>query len=148
MKNYWCDNDDLLMKNIHDSIHRYNERLSSLSLSSLSIPKILHFIWVGPNQLLPKYMKCIETWKIMHSNWLIKIWTDDNIKELYFDNRDIFDKADNYGMKSDILRYEILYREGGVYIDIDYECLQSIENIINSCKFFTNQAQFNVMIIM
>jgi hypothetical protein len=48
-------------------------------------------------------MKCIETWKIMHSNWLIKIWTDDNIKELYFDNRDIFDKADNYGMKRIVL---------------------------------------------
>jgi mannosyltransferase OCH1-like enzyme len=39
-------------------------------------------------------------------------------------------------MKSDILRYEILYREGGIYIDIDYECLQSIENIINNCTFF------------
>ena len=92
--NYWCHNDNLSMKNIHDSIHLYNERLTSLSLSisSLSIPKILHFIWFGPNQL-PKY---IETSKIMHSNWLIKIWTDDNIKELYVDNRDIFDKADNY----------------------------------------------------
>jgi hypothetical protein len=41
----------------------------------------------------------------MHSNWLIKIWTDDNIQELNFDNGDIFDKADNYGVKSDILIY-------------------------------------------
>ena len=70
----------------------------------------------------------------MHSNWTLKLWTDENIKDLNFDNRDIFDKADNYGMKSDILRYEILYREGGIYIDIDYECLQSIENIINWVK--------------
>ena len=44
----------------------------------------------------------------MHSNWLVKVWTDDNIKELYVDSRDIFDKADNYGMKSDTLQYEIL----------------------------------------
>ena len=29
-------------------------------------------------------------------------------------------------MKSDILQYEILNKEGGVYISIDYECLQSI----------------------
>ena len=43
MKDYWCDNDDLLMKNIQDSTHRYSERLSSLSLSSFLIPKILHF---------------------------------------------------------------------------------------------------------
>ena len=68
-------------------------------------------------------MKCIETSKVMHSNWLIKIWTDDSIKELYFDNRDIFDKADNYAMKSYMLQYEILHKENGAYITIDYECL-------------------------
>jgi len=138
MKNYWCENDELLMNNINSSINRFHQRLSlsSLTLSSFSIPKILHFIWLGPNELLPKYIKCIETWQIIHSNWTLKLWTDENIKDLNFDNRDIFDKADNYGMKSDILRYEILYREGGIYIDIDYECLQSIENIINNCTFF------------
>jgi hypothetical protein len=44
----------------------------------------------------------------MHSNWTLKLWTDENIKDLNFDNRDIFDKADNYGMKSDTLQYELL----------------------------------------
>ena len=29
-------------------------------------------------------------------------------------------------MKSDILRYEILYKYGGVYIDTDYECVTNI----------------------
>ena len=48
------------------------------------------------------------------------------ICSIYFDKCDIFDKADNYGTKRDILQYEILYKEGDVYINIDYECLQLI----------------------
>ena len=34
-------------------------------------------------------------------------------------NKDLYHKASNFGMKADILRYEIVYREGGIYIDVD-----------------------------
>ena len=46
-------------------------------------------------------------------------------------------------MKSDTLKY----KEGGVYINIDYECLQSIENIINSCKFFAGLSSTLVLTV-
>ena len=41
-------------------------------------------------------------------------------------NKEAFLSAYNYGMKSDILRYEILHSFGGVYIDTDYECVMNI----------------------
>jgi Glycosyltransferase sugar-binding region containing DXD motif len=41
-------------------------------------------------------------------------------------NKEAFLSAYNYGMKSDILRYEILHSYGGVYIDTDYECVMNI----------------------
>ena len=41
-------------------------------------------------------------------------------------NKKAFLSAHNYGMKSDILRYEILHTYGGVYIDTDYECVRNI----------------------
>jgi len=142
-KNYWIENDDLLISNINNSLTRYNNRclsssplISSLSSSSSQIPRIIHFIWLGSKSLPQHCEKLIESWSIVHSNWLIKVWTDDSIKDLYIENRDKFENADNYGMKSDILRYEILYREGGVYIDIDYECLQSLETIVCNSSFF------------
>ncbi len=31
------------------------------------------------------------------------------------------------GVKSDLLNREIIYRFGGVYVDVDYECLQSLD---------------------
>jgi mannosyltransferase OCH1-like enzyme len=47
-----------------------------------------------------------------------------------------FDRATNVGMKSDVLRYEILWRYGGVYVDVDYECLENIDQLSDSSSFF------------
>lgn len=41
-------------------------------------------------------------------------------------------KIGNYGMASDILRLEILNKVGGVYVDIDYWCVDSLEDIFAS----------------
>lgn len=41
-------------------------------------------------------------------------------------------KIGNYGMASDILRLEILNKFGGVYVDIDYWCVDSLEDIVAS----------------
>ena len=47
-------------------------------------------------------------------------------QNLNMKNKKAFLSAHNYGMKSDILRYEILHTYGGVYIDTDYECVINI----------------------
>jgi len=39
-------------------------------------------------------------------------------------------KIQNYGMASDILRLEILNKYGGVYVDIDYWCVDSLDDTI------------------
>lgn len=44
-----------------------------------------------------------------------------------------FDAAKNYGEKSDILRYEILFVYGGVYADVDVECLQPFDALAEVC---------------
>lgn len=86
------------------------------------IPKIIHQIWLGspvPQQFYP----LIETWKTLHPDWEYKLWTDNDIEEFDLTNKLIYAIAPNYGMKSDIARLEILYRHGGLYIDLDQECL-------------------------
>ena len=49
-----------------------------------------------------------------------------DVKSIILKNKKAYSLAKNWGMKSDILRYEILQKFGGVYIDTDYECLQNI----------------------
>jgi mannosyltransferase OCH1-like enzyme len=41
-----------------------------------------------------------------------------------------FDRASNFGEKSDIWRYEILFRLGGVYVDTDFECVRPFDSLL------------------
>jgi hypothetical protein len=47
-----------------------------------------------------------------------------------------YKKSDNYAEKSDLVRYEILYQQGGVYVDHDVKCLKSFEPLCRTYDFF------------
>ena len=57
--------------------------------------------------------------------------------DLQFGNRPFYDKAINYGEKSDILKWEIVYQLGGVYVDIDFECLRPLDLFHHTYDFYT-----------
>jgi mannosyltransferase OCH1-like enzyme len=71
----------------------------------------------------------------------VKVWTDDDAPCFPFINRRAFDDAQNYGEKSDIWRYEILYRHGGVYADTDFECLKPFDDLHKTCEFYAGVGQ-------
>jgi mannosyltransferase OCH1-like enzyme len=60
-----------------------------------------------------------------------------NIEHLAFSTKNQFARSLNYGEKSDILRYEILYHVGGLYVDTDFKCLKPFDEIHQSCTFYT-----------
>ena len=103
------------------------------------IPKIIHFVWLG-SPLPERCKKIIDSWKKFHPTWQIKLWTDADVDLFKLENRAAFDKAINYGEKSDIWRYEILRRFGGLYVDTDFECLQPFDNIHKSCELYAGIA--------
>jgi len=99
------------------------------------IPKIIHQIWVG-SPLPQKYYHWQESWKKYHPDWEYKLWTDKDIEEFGLTNKHWYDKTPNYGQKADVARYEILYRLGGVYVDIDFECIQPLDVLHHTCDFY------------
>lgn len=98
------------------------------------IPKIIHQIWLG-SPLPATYQAFIKTWQHNHPTWEYKLWTDADIGALGLENKAMYDATTNYGEKSDIARYEILYRFGGLYVDIDFECLKPFD-ILHLCFDF------------
>jgi len=60
-----------------------------------------------------------------------------DVKQLAFDNRFFYDQAFNYGEKSDILKWEIVYRFGGLYVDTDFECLKPLDDFHYMYDFYT-----------
>ncbi|HEV2916622.1 MAG TPA: glycosyltransferase [Candidatus Babeliales bacterium] len=103
------------------------------------IPKIIHQIWVG-SPLPDTYIPFIESWKKHHPGWQYILWTDQMIEELNLVNKDQYNATSNFGQKSDIARYEILYRFGGLYVDIDFECLRSFDIFHHCCDYYTGVA--------
>lgn len=85
------------------------------------IPRIIHQIWLG-SPLPEKYQEWMNSWQNW-DGWEYRLWTDEDVKKLSLYNSDLYRDAKDFGEKSDILRYEILYQFGGLYVDIDFQCL-------------------------
>jgi len=111
------------------------DRYNNFEYKQDQIPKIIHQIWLG-GKIPDRYKKLCDSFKIMNPDWEYRLWTDEDVDKFGLINKKAFDLASNYGMKSDIFRYEIIERFGGVYADTDFECLKSLNDFIG-CSFFS-----------
>ncbi len=103
------------------------------------IPKIIHHIWLG-SPLPESAQRFIATWRQHNPGWLFILWDDARVAQLQLVNQTAYDAATNWGEKSDIARYEILYLFGGLYVDTDFECLQPFDALHHCCDFYTGAA--------
>lgn len=89
------------------------------------IPKKIHQIWLG-SPIPEQYKKWGESWQKFHPDYEYKLWTEDDLPLLDV-NLKAYHALTNYGPKSDFMRYNILDKFGGIYMDTDFECLKSFE---------------------
>ena len=100
----------------------------------MMIPKIIHQIWIG-SQMPKELCELSKSWRNKMPEYQHWIWTDKEIDNLEFVGKHIYEMAKNPGLKSDIARYAILEKFGGLYADTDFECIKSLENCLNGSKF-------------
>lgn len=84
----------------------------------MSIPKKVHQIWIGPKKRPDIWMDSVKKF-CSEKGYEYVLWDDEKVSEMNMVNREWYDKEQTYNGKSDILRYEILYQNGGIYIDAD-----------------------------
>lgn len=97
------------------------------------IPKKIHLVWVG-NPRPRKYDFLVDEIKRINDDYEVIEWNDDNIN-FQLMNQELFEKCQNLGSKSDILRFELLYKYGGIYIDYDFLQIKKFDDILD-CDFF------------
>ena len=128
-------------KRVHELYNNYINNLERKT--EPQIPKKIHQIWIGPRPF-PKECEILQkTWVDFHPDWEYKLWTNEDIEKFGLTNKKLYDQSTNWGQKSDIARYEILYRIGGLYIDTDFECLHPFDILHESCNFYTGIAYDN-----
>lgn len=102
----------------------------------MTIPRILHFIWVGDQSIRPD--NCIDTWRTHHPDWDIRVWGNEELDELAWVNRDHM--AAMYGEElngvADMMRWEILHADGGIVVDADSICLRPLDDMLLDCEAF------------
>lgn len=101
------------------------------------IPKIIHQSW--KNKILPnKFQKWSATWIKHHPTWEYNLWTDEdnrNMVEQHFPwFLQTYEKFPDPVQKADTARYMYMYKFGGIYADLDVECIASLETLISKME--------------
>jgi len=96
----------------------------------MKIPKIIHQTW-KTKKIPLKWRKYQKKVKKLHPDWEYRFWTDEEIdsfvKSNFPDFYDIFNKFSRHIMRIDVIRYLIMYKLGGLYLDLDYEMLKPFD---------------------
>jgi mannosyltransferase OCH1-like enzyme len=136
------------------------EKRASLSGSCgehLKIPKIIHQIYENPD--IPEYLlEIAKTWKQYHPGWEYRFWDRlaiERFLEAVCPEYISLYKAFSFDVQRwDAIRYLILYYQGGLYADMDYECLEPLDALLygsNCCMGLeppANAVSFNMPYIV
>ena len=100
------------------------------------IPKLLHLIWVGTTDQ-PAYVEHhLALWRSLMPAWTIRLWTNTDINEREFpaDTLHKIRACTKGAQAADIMRYSIINRYGGVYMDTDVSPHRSLDPILDLGK--------------
>lgn len=90
-----------------------------------------HFIWIGEDFKLPSlYQKCLQTFYRLHIGWSIKIWRWKELKEIVSSSKYNFEKYNTFINRYNYLKYHILAKYGGWYVDFDIIWKKSLDELI------------------
>ena len=101
------------------------------------IPKIIHYCWFGRGEMPELVLGCIDSWKKFLPNYEMRLWTEDNfdvstapryVQEAYAAKKSAF--------VSDYVRLWALEREGGVYMDVDFEVYRPFDDLMEQYEAF------------
>jgi len=91
------------------------------------IPRTLHVIWVGDEAKRPD--NCIATWRHHNPDWTVRVWGNDDLATYGWVNARHMRAMAGRELNgvADIMRWEILYNEGGFVVDADSICERPLE---------------------
>ena len=99
------------------------------------IPKKIHYCWFGGKEMPNKDKKCIESWRKYCPDYEIIEWNESNysldkckyMKDAY--------KEKKWGFVPDFARFDIIYNEGGIYMDTDVELISSLDDLLSNSGY-------------
>jgi hypothetical protein len=104
------------------------------------IPKRIHQVWIGHN-VPPQWANLAKTWRRHHPEWAYDFWDDAKCRCLVAERYpELLQRYDSYPydiQRADAVRYVLLHCFGGVYVDMDIECLRPIDALVEGQTLVT-----------
>jgi mannosyltransferase OCH1-like enzyme len=96
---------------------------------SKKIPKIIHQIWIGPK---PRPNVLMDSWRLKNPDFEYILWNEAEFEKrgIKFECQNRIDSIEEINGKADIIRWEIAYRFGGIFIDADSICVEPIDSYL------------------
>lgn len=97
------------------------------------IPKTINYCWFGDGELSSLNRKCIKSWKDKCPDYKIIEWNETNydISKTPQFVQDAYKKHE-WSFVSDYARLDIIYNNGGIYLDTDVEVLKSLNVLLKN----------------
>jgi mannosyltransferase OCH1-like enzyme len=109
--------------------------------------KIIHQIWVGDFKIPYREQLLSQNLKELHPDYEYMFWKDtddlpDNVKYWY----DIFYTNKNYVFCADLLRLWVVYKWGGMYLDIDFNIQKRLDPLFEhqAVLFYHNDTDYTI----
>jgi len=112
----------------------------------MTIPKVIYQTVSDVTKLRPEYILNREAIARVNPNWQMKLFSDDDIGDFIIDEFDekmfsYYSKiSPDYGAaRADLFRYLLIYKYGGLYLDIKSSVIKSLDSVIKeSDEFITS----------
>lgn len=99
------------------------------------IPRTIHRVWLGEKPIPEEHERFGRSFARHHPDWEMRLWTEEDLPALGI-GREERERARTYSELSNLVRYEVLSRHGGVYVDTDVECLRPLTPLLRGIDAF------------
>ena len=96
------------------------------------IPSLLHIIWIGRSPQPESLAGYVSKWKELMPHWTVRLWTNADLTEyeIHPEVLSRINEAHQGTQKADILKYYVVDKYGGVYVDADVEPIKNLDPIL------------------
>jgi inositol phosphorylceramide mannosyltransferase catalytic subunit len=99
------------------------------------IPRTIHRVWLGTAAVPEEHQRFGDSFAEHHPGWEMRLWTDADLPELDITAADR-ERSRTHSELSNLVRYEVLHRFGGVYADTDVECQRPLTPLLKGIDAF------------
>lgn len=136
LKDISCCYSDFIRSETNEKVEKNRYFPSDLRVyDTPKIPKKIHYCWFGGKEIPEQNRIWMASWKKYCPDYEIMEWNESNydisknpyMYEAY--------QAGKWGFASDYARLDIIYQQGGIYLDTDVEIIKNLDELLYQDAF-------------